>query len=131
MDLTTLDTHDYDTRLTQIITTRQLITENEFKIFVKCLTEINDFLNQDKFLKVDSKINAQKTIHLLANDRKNNYDDKNKIHVELLLPIIWNKVNSYNELTIYDIFVEQLSDIIISGPCAQGRTTRLIQLLSI
>ena len=131
MDKTTLETHDYDTRLTKIITTKKEISEKEFKIFVKCLTEINNFLNQDKFLKVDSKINAQKTLHLLANDRENNYDDKNKIHTELLIPIIWNKVKKYNELTIYDIFVEQLSDIIISGPCSQGRTTRLIQLLSI
>jgi hypothetical protein len=131
MDLTTLDTHDYDTRLKKVITTKKEITENEFKIFVKCLTEINDFFNQDKFLKVSSKINAQKTINLLLNDRKNNYDEKNKINVELLLPMIWNKVKDYNELTIYDIFVEQLNDIIISGPCAQGRTTRLIQLLSI
>tara|TARA_B110001454_G_scaffold161179_1_gene150610 strand:+ start:358 stop:753 length:396 start_codon:yes stop_codon:yes gene_type:complete len=131
MDKTTLETHDYDTRLTKVMTTKKDVSEKEFKIFIKCLTEINNFLNQDKFLKVDSKINAQKTIHLLANDRKNNYDDKNKIHTELLMPIIWNKIKKYNELTMYDTFVEQLADIILSGPCAQGRTTRLIQLLSI
>ena len=130
MDNTTLETHDYDTRLTKVITTKKNVSEKEFKTFIKCLTEINNFLNQDRSLKVQSKINAQKTIHLLANDRKNNYDDRNKIHTELLLPIIWNRVKKYNELTIYDIFVEQMSDIIISGPCAQGRTTRLIQLLS-
>jgi hypothetical protein len=131
MDKTTLETHDYDTRLTKVMTTKKDVSEKEFKIFIKCLTEINNFLNQDKFLKVDSKINAQKTIYLLANDRKNNYDDKNKIHTELLMPIIWNKIKKYNELTMYDTFVEQLADIILSGPCAQGRTTRLIQLLSI
>ena len=131
MDKTTLETHDYDTRLTKIITTKKEISQKEFKIFIKCLTEINNFLNEDKFLKVNSKINAQKTLYLLANYRRNNYDDKNKIHTELLIPIIWNKVKKYDELTIYDIFVEQLSDIIISGPCSQGRTTRLIQLLSI
>ena len=131
MDKTTLETHDYDTMLTKIITTKKEISQKEFKIFIKCLTEINNFLNEDKFLKVNSKINAQKTLYLLANDRRNNYDDKNKIHTELLIPIIWNKVKKYDELTIYDIFVEQLSDIIISGPCSQGRTTRLIQLLSI
>lgn len=131
MDKTTLETHDYDTRLTKVFKTKKEISGEEFKIFIKCLKEINNFLNQDKFLKVNSKINAQKTLHLLANDRRNNYDDKNKINTELLIPIIWNKVKNYNELTIYDIFVEQLSDIIISGPCSQGRTTRLIQLLSI
>ena len=131
MDKTTLETHDYDTRLTKVMTTKKDVSKKEFKIFIKCLTEINDFLNQDKFLKADSKINAQKTIHLLANDRNNNYDNKNKIHTELLMPIIWKKIKKYNELTMYDIFVEQLADIILSGPCAQGRTTRLIQLLSI
>lgn len=131
MDKTTLETHDYDTRLSKVLTTKKDISKKEFEIFIKCLKDINKFLNEDKFLKVDSKINAQKTIHLLANDRKNNYDDKNKINVELLLPIIWNKIKNYNDLTLYDIFVEQMSDIIISGPCSQGRTTRMIQLLSI
>ena len=131
MDKTTLETHDYDTRLTKVLTTKQNLSKKELGTFIKCLEEINKFLNEDKFLKVSSKINAQKTLHLLANDRKNNYDDRNKIHTELLVPIIWDKVKKYNELTIYDIFVEQLSDIIISGPCSQGRTTRLIQLLSI
>jgi hypothetical protein len=131
MDKTTLETHDYDTRLTKVLKTKKEISKEEFQIFIKCLKEINNFLNQDKFLKVNSKINAQKTLHLLANDRRNNYDDKNQINTELLIPIIWNKVKNYNELTIYDLFVEQLSDIIISGPCSQGRTTRLIQLLSI
>lgn len=131
MDKTTLETHDYDTRLSKVLTTKKDISKKEFEIFIKCLKDINKFLNEDKFLKVDSKINAQKTIHLLANDRKNNYDNKNKINVELLLPIIWNKIKNYNDLTLYDIFVEQMSDIIISGPCSQGRTTRMIQLLSI
>tara|TARA_R110001599_G_scaffold318151_1_gene527683 strand:+ start:98 stop:493 length:396 start_codon:yes stop_codon:yes gene_type:complete len=131
MDKTTLETHDYDTRLTKVMTTKKDVSNEEFKKFIKCLTEINNFLNQDCSLKIQSKINAQKTLHLLANDRQNNYDERNKIHTELLLPIIWNKIKSYNELTMYDIFVEQLNDIITSGPCAQGRTTRLIQLLSI
>ena len=92
MNKITLETHDYDTRLTKIITTKKEISEKEFKIFINCLKEINNFLNLDKNLKINLKINAQKSINLLANDRKNNYDDKNKINVELLLPVIWNKI---------------------------------------
>ena len=131
MDKTTLETHDYDTRLSKILTTKKDISKKDFEIFIKCLKDINKFLNEDKTIKIKYKINAQKTIHLLANDRKNNYDNKNKINVELLLPTVWNKIKNYNELTLYNIFVEQMSDIIISGPCSQGRTTRMIQLLSI
>ena len=131
MDKITLETHDYDTRLTKIIKTKKEISEKEFKIFINCLKEINNFLNLDKNLEIYLKINAQKSINLLANDRKNNYDDKNKINVELLLPVIWNKIKNYNNISLYSVFVEQIADIIINGPCSQGRTTRIIQLLSI
>ena len=131
MNKITLETHDYDTRLTKIITTKKEISEKEFKIFINCLKEINNFLNLDNNLEIYLKINAQKSINLLANDRKNNYDDKNKINVELLLPVIWNKIKNYNNISLYSVFVEQIADIIINGPCSQGRTTRIIQLLSI
>lgn len=131
MDKITLETHDYDTRLTKIIKTKKEISQKEFKIFINCLKEINNFLNLDKNLEIYLKINAQKSINLLANDRKNNYDDKNKINVELLLPVIWNKIKNYNNISLYSVFVEQIADIIINGPCSQGRTTRIIQLLSI
>ena len=131
MDKLTSNTHDYDTRLTKILNTKKNVTNNEYNLFINCLKEINNFINHDKSIDIKLKMNAQKTIHLLANDRNNNYDELNKINVELLLPIIWNKIKQINELTIYDLLVEQLSDIITSGPCSQGRTTRLIQFLNI
>ena len=125
-----LETHNYDGRLSKVITTKKNISEKEFEIFIKCLVEINTFLKLDSFFNTESKINAKKSIHLLANDRANNYDEKNRIHVELLLPIIWNKVKKHNDSTIYQAFIEQISDI-MNGSCPQGRTTRLIQLLLI
>lgn len=131
MDRLTSNTHDYDTRLSKILTTKKDINNNEYNLFINCLKEINNFINHDKSIDIKLKMNAQKTIHLLANDRNNNYDKLNKINVELLLPITWNKIKKINELTIYNLFVEQLSDIITSGPCSQGRTTRLIQFLNI
>ena len=39
MDKTTLETHDYDTRLTKVMTTKKDVSEKEFKIFIKCLTD--------------------------------------------------------------------------------------------
>ena len=131
MDNISINTHDYDSRLSKILTTKHEISKQEFDIFISTLKEINNFLNQDKSINIQLKINAQKTIHLLANDRKNNYDDLNKIHTELLLPLVWTKIKEFDELSIYDSFVEQLSDIIVSGPCSQGRTTRLLQFLNL
>ena len=131
MNKTTLETHDYDTRLTKIITTKKEVSVEEFKNFINSLKDINNFLNNDKILNKQLKINSQKTINLLANDRKNNYDTKNKINIELILPNIWKKIKNYNENSLYLVFIEQLSDIIKSGPCSQGRTTRIIQFLSI
>lgn len=131
MNKTTLETHDYDTRLAKIITTKKKVSVEEFKKFINSLKDINNFLNNDKILNKQLKINSQKTINLLANDRKNNYDTKNKINIELILPNIWKKIKNYNDNSLYLVFIEQLSDIIISGPCSQGRTTRIIQFLSI
>lgn len=131
MNNTSINTHDYDKKLTKIITTHKKISKHEFKLFINILNEINNYINNDKKINLKLKINAQKTIHLLANDRCKNYDNLNKINVEILLPIIWNKIKNINNLTIYYLFIEQLSDIYTSGSCAQGRTTRLIQFLNI
>ena len=79
MDRLTSNTHDYDTRLSKILTTKKDINNNEYNLFINCLKEINNFINHDKSIDIKLKMNAQKTIHLLANDRNNNYDKLNKI----------------------------------------------------
>ena len=66
------------------------------------------------------------TLHLVNKDRINNYDFTNEINFEDLLPRTWRFVEKYNNSAI-DIFIEQLSDIILNGRCAQGRVSRIIQ----
>lgn len=131
MDRITLNTHDYDTKLISLINTSKNISNKEYDLFINSLKEINNYINNDKIIDIKLKINAQKTIHLLANDRKNNYDNKNKINTEILLPLIWKNIKKFNEKTLYKLFIEQLSDIITYGKCSQGRTTRLMQFLNI
>ena len=58
----------------------------------------------------------------VKNSVKNNPD----INVEDLLQRAWRFVKNYDS-SGKNIFVEQLSEIYNSGPCAQGRTTRLYQ----
>lgn len=67
-----------------------------------------------------------KGFRLLNEDRKRNYDDKNNIKVEDLLPRVWNCVKNYDDNGKF-IFYEQIADIILHGSCSQGRTTRLLQ----
>ena len=128
---TSINTHDYDTKLTKIMKTNQNVTENEYKLFIKSLTELNDYINKDKILDINLKINAQKTIHLIANDRKNNFDEKNHINLEILFPIIWTKIKDLNNISIYKLYIEQISDIYTNGQCSQGRTTRILQFYNI
>ena len=126
-----LNTHDYDKKLTKIIQTNKNVNDNEYKIFINSLSELNNYINKDNILDIKLKINAQKTINLLANDRKNNFDEKNHINFELLFPIIWKKIFTINEKSLYGIFIEQISDIFLNGQCSQGRTTRILQFYNL
>lgn len=63
---------------------------------------------------------------LLLTDRANNYDAANQVSVEELLPLVWSHCQGKADLEL--LFKEQYADI-VNGPCAQGRTTRLFQLL--
>lgn len=128
---TSTNTHDYDTKLTKIIKTNKDVDTKEYKQFINSLKELNDYINKDNILDINLKINAQKTIHLVANDRVNNFDDKNHINFELLFPIIWTKIKQFNEISLYNSFIEQISDIYINGRCSQGRTTRILQFYDI
>ena len=128
---TSINTHDYDTKLTKIIKTNKDVDINEYKQFISSLEELNDYINKDNILEINLKKNAQKTIHLVANDRKNNFDCKNHINFELLFPIIWEKIKKFNEISLYNSFIEQISDIYINGKCSQGRTTRMLQYYNI
>lgn len=69
-------------------------------------------------------------LKLLNEDRRSNYDDKNDIRVEELLPRVWNCVKEYDDNGKFT-FYEQIADIVLSGQCAQGRTTRLLQFYQV
>ena len=64
------------------------------------------------------------TLRLLLHDTDNNHDPLNGVRVEDLLPRTWRFVRHYEDL---DAFLEQLADVSVSGPCAQGRVVRLFQ----
>ena len=125
------DTHFYDSHLQQILTTKKDINENEKKNFLKTIIKIMKKLNQFKNIIGPIKYyNVINTIKLFITDVHNNYDEINKIRLELLLPKIWDNIIN-KDSSILISFFEQMADIIVSGPCAQGRITRLIQFINI
>jgi len=74
------------------------------------------------------RVNIFRSIRLIEKNKdKSNYDSKNDIHVNDILPRVWRFIRK-NKEDAMNLFIEQVSDIVNRGPCAQGRTTRLYQL---
>lgn len=121
------DTHDYDNNISY--KTKRKINENDKKIFFQTIIEILKKLKDYKSLLTNNVYNSsKKSIKLFVIDIKNNIDKINKIRLEILLPEVWNKTKN-KDPTVLIAFFEQMADIYDSGPCAQGRTIRLIQFL--
>lgn len=101
------NTHDYDGKLNKLPS----IAVNEADIFQLYFRLRNP--------------HALGALKLMLTDHKNNYDPTNQLHaLELLTRILQSKQLQ----ECWAMFEEQMADIILSGPCAQGRCARLYQL---
>jgi hypothetical protein len=78
-----------------------------------------------------TKQRAHQIINILKTDsgKPANFDSRNQIHVDQLLPLVWTRVKEYDD-SAKRIFIEQLAEI-QGGLCPQGRTTRLIQMVEL
>jgi hypothetical protein len=126
---TSWNTHDYDGKLRdKWFQMRPMLIE---KYLPNCLSfdntikEIEQWLNK-KYYNVKRIGRARRSIDILTSQRRSNFDSRNDIDVEELLPILWNQVK--NQEDIHNTFYEQLCDI-TGGSCSQGRSTRLFQFL--
>jgi len=126
---TSCNTHDYDGKLREKwFEMRPILIE---KYLPNCLSfedtikQIEEWLDK-KYFNVKRIGRARRSIRILTSQRKSNFDSRNDIDVEELLPILWDKVK--NQEDIHDTFYEQLCDI-TGGSCSQGRSTRLFQFL--
>ena len=99
-------THDYDFKLVHN--------------FDSHLSEVVDF---DSFKAKLTPI-AQRAVDLILVDLSNNYDPTNNLNALELLAFLIVHLGPIRYLE------EQLEDIILSGPCAQGRCVRLYQIWS-
>lgn len=119
-----LNTHYYDGKLKSnkfnSISTKD-IKEVEFN---KLIT----FIQKDQTCNVNIRITAIRAVQLIKNSigKSPNYDSTNEIYADDILFHICKKF--HNDILTY--LIEQLSDIITSGQCPQGRVIRLIQVFA-
>lgn len=98
------------------------------------LDEISEFIENYKSVNENiilMKKNAMKTINLFKTKDKQNYDPKNDIHVNDILPRVWRFIKNEKDGLLKLIFLEQIADISVKGACSQGRTTRLYQIYAL
>lgn len=123
-----LNTHFYDGKLS---VRYQELCDQEWKN--NELISLDQSWKEIKILIIQLVENDQKKkialniLKRLQSNEMSNYDHKNDIHVHELMPIIWSHVRTYDK-SAQKVFIEQLIDM-QRGICAQGRVTRLIQLV--
>jgi hypothetical protein len=126
---TSYNTHDYDGKLRdKWFEIRPMLIERYLPnclSFDDTIKQIEEWLDK-KYYNVKRIGRARRAIRILTSQRRSNFDSKNEIDVEELLPILWDKVK--NQEDIHNTFYEQLCDI-TGGSCSQGRSTRLFQFL--
>ena len=118
-----LDTHKYDGMLGKLY--RSVVLNDpckEFMTFSESLSLIEQWLSKSS---IKCKQSIIKSIQLMRNDHSGNDDKANGINVEELLPRVINNVKLFDHSGV-DLFLENIGEISTLGPCAQGRTTRLL-----
>lgn len=105
----------------------QQCLKNDLTIYQSFDQCIDQMIEMIKNIQCDTKLKnkALISIELIKIKSHNNHDQTNGIHIESLLPRVWNVIQSYEDSGKL-AFIEQLADI-SAGQCAQGRSIRLVQ----
>ena len=122
-----LETHSYDGYLGPLY--HSIIKNNltgQLLSFGQCLDLMDGWINDSK-LNSHQKNLPKRVIELFKRDqnKNGNYDEKNQIHVEDLLPHVINIVKDFDN-SAKECFLITFGEIILLGSCPQGRVTRLL-----
>jgi hypothetical protein len=130
-----LNTHFYDSTIKQVydelvlqdnlmdpLLPSEPLSKEAFSAFV---TEVSAEIAQN-FGDIPISRSAQKALHLFLQDDGNNVNG-NGLDVKEIFPRVWAQVRALNlQNSLY--IIEQLADIVDSGPCSNGRINRLVQI---
>jgi len=120
-----LNTHSYDFVVGSFY--HQLIKNDPAQnliSFEESIKQIEKWLDESQ---IPNKQYTVTAINLLKNDLSGNYDERNNIHVEELLPRVIDVVKDFDQ-SAREGFLTVLGEIVApgGGACSQGRTTRLL-----
>lgn len=125
------DTHYYDNKLKDELVISTNISKLDmgpiFPEFKRILEQ-----NQENGLYPT----AIQALNLIEKDVEcsGNYDSTNQFRADTILYLLYQKLKKFDspppgiDKGLINVIMEGLSDIITSGPCPQGRSTRLYQL---
>lgn len=105
------ETHSYDGKLTHIEICEPTLSLEQ------CVQEVTSKC-------ADS--HALQAVQLIASG-VGNMDNSNNLCATYVFRASWERVRDIEQL--FPLYFEQLADIVLSGSCPQGRTTRLMQFL--
>jgi hypothetical protein len=114
--------HEFDRRI-NILVEKEIPTNENYQLL------FDEFLKQS-FLSPDAKLMAK---DIIENSSKKNIDEINNADARVILYQLLKTMDELKEedkkKDMYFLLNEQLQDMQRLGPCAQGRTIRLWQLL--
>ena len=128
-----LDTHYYDgklrtNRLLQIVHNQQRLPIEDKKTFFTRLLQDLELNPAVPGLYRSTALRAVKQITRGIRQAPN-YDGSNGMYADDVLYLVCKKIEETKNTDALVYLSEQLSDIMTSGQCAQGRSTRIFQVL--
>lgn len=121
------DTHNYDGYYVNAYRKMASVVPPAKLSFIDTLKDIESHIKKRQDLLPWLKDAALRCLFIFDSDRVQNFDNKNNIHLEQILPQTWEFVKTLGN-DIQMVFYEQLADVVLrSGLCAQGRILRVMQ----
>ncbi len=136
-NIAVLNTHHYDGKL-NVHPLLKIVQEQQENVTIELTTEKQSlFASLVEDVKLNPAINnryrptAIQAINKINQNIRQppNYDRTNNTYADDILYLVCKKIAETKDTNILVYLAEQLSDIITSGSCAQGRNTRVFQVL--
>nr|QBK87600.1 MAG: uncharacterized protein LCMAC201_05130 [Marseillevirus LCMAC201] len=129
-----LDTHHYDGKLhtnTLIKTVYNLTGENLIDQKNTYFTRLIQDLKLNPIVPEQYRPTAIEAVNQITRSirKSSNYDKTNGMYADDVLYLVCRKIDETKNTDALVYLSEQLSDIMTSGQCPQGRSTRIFQVL--
>lgn len=129
-----LDTHYYDGKLRANMLIQTVYNQQKLNLTVQkntFFTRLIQDLELNPVVPEKYRPTAIEAVNQITHGirQNSNYDKTNGMFADDILYLVCRKIDETKNIDALVYLSEQLSDIMTSGQCAQGRTTRIFQVL--